>query len=197
VSTLLRIDSSPLREREQSISRTLTEQFARHWRGAVVYRDLAATAMPMIDAAWIAASYTPKRDRTPAQHAMLACSDELVAELLAADDYVLGVPIHNWSTTASLKLWADQIVQFGVTVAATPGGLRGLLVGKRLTAFVTAGRHLESNLVAPWLNQFFGQLGVDPIRIVVADGTADVKHRKIDRGGFLAPHVATIDSWFA
>jgi FMN-dependent NADH-azoreductase len=186
-----------MREREQSISRALTEDFARRWRGPVVHRDLATTSIPVIDAAWIAANYTPKRDRTPAQHAMLACSDELVAELLAADDYVLGVPIHNWGTTASLKLWADQIVRFGVTVAAATGGLRGLLVGKRLTAFVTAGRHLDANLVVPWLNQFFGQLGVDPIRVVVADGTADVKHRKIDRAGFLAPHVATIDGWFA
>jgi FMN-dependent NADH-azoreductase len=162
-----------------------------------VDRDLAATPMPVIDAAWIAANYTPERDRTPAQRAVLACSDALVAELLAADDYVLGAPIHNWSTTASLKLWADQIVRFGVTVAATRGGLRGLLVGKRLTAFVTAGRHLDTNLVVPWLNQFFGQLGIAPIRIALVDGTADIKHHKIDRAGFLAPHVATIAGWFA
>jgi len=185
-----------------SISRALTEEFAARWlaahpHGRLVERDLATTAIPPIDAAWIAANYTPRCERTAAQHELLALSTELTAELLAADAVVAGVPMHNWGPPASFKLWADQIVRFGETLAITPDGLRGTLAHKRITCIVTAGRHFiahaDRDHVGPWLRTFFGHLGAD-VATVFVDGTADVRHRRIERGAFLDRHRATIDA---
>ena len=185
-----------------SISRALTEEFAARWLaahpdGRIVERDLASTAIPPIDAAWIAANYTPKPERTAEQHELLAVSTRLTAELLAADAVVAGVPMHNWGPPAIFKLWADQIVRFGETLAITPDGLRGTLAHQRITCIVTAGRHFAAHArrdhVGPWLRTFFGHLGAD-IATVFVDGTADVRHRRIERDAFVERHRPTIDA---
>jgi hypothetical protein len=64
---LLRIDSSPFRE--TAISRRLNQEFVQRWLdenhgGAVITRDLATTAIPVVDAAWVSANYSPKRSCT-------------------------------------------------------------------------------------------------------------------------------------
>jgi len=204
---LLQIDSSPMGE--FSISRSLTGEFARQWaavnpEGRVIYRDLTATAMPVIDAAWVAANYTPKESRSREQHEMLKLSDELTAELLEADEYVIGVPMHNWGPSSSFKLWVDQIVRFGETMAITPNGLKGMLGEKRATFLIAAGRNYGpgsadagSNYLQPWLRTFFGNLGITEMQFVFADGTAAVRYGRIDRATFLAPHVEAIEALFA
>ena len=84
--TLLHLDSSPL---EGSISRELTREFVKTWKnahpdGMVIYRDLAANAPKPVDTSWIYSSYTPEANRTPEQKAVLAGSEEMIAELEAA-----------------------------------------------------------------------------------------------------------------
>jgi FMN-dependent NADH-azoreductase len=59
---LLRIDSSPFGE--TAISRRHTEEFVQRWlaenhAGTVLRRDLTTTAIPVVDAAWVSANYTP------------------------------------------------------------------------------------------------------------------------------------------
>src|ERR1700694_2412978 len=114
---LLHLDSSPL---EGSISRELTREFVKPWQtphpdGTVIYRDLAAKPPKPVDTAWIYSSFTPEASRTPEQKAALATSDELIAELERADQYVIGVAMHNFSIPSVLKLWVDQIVRSGRT----------------------------------------------------------------------------------
>jgi FMN-dependent NADH-azoreductase len=204
---LLQIDSSPMGD--FSISRSLTGTFARRWAatnpgGRILYRDLAATTMPVIDAAWVEANYTPKESRSREQEEMLALSSELTAELLEADEYVIGVPMHNWGPSSSFKLWADQIVRFGETMAITPNGLKGMLGSKRATFVIAAGRSYGpgsvdagSNYLQPWLRTFFGNLGMTEMRFVFADGAAAVRYGRIDRAGFLAPYTEAIEALFA
>src|SRR5437879_3580141 len=105
MSTLLHIDSSPLYGR--SVSRELTAAFVTQWKaahpdGKVIYRDLNATAMPPINAEWVGAAYTPEEARTPQQKELLALSDSLLAELEQADEYVIGVPMHNFGVPSVL-----------------------------------------------------------------------------------------------
>lgn len=194
---------------EDSISRRLTEEFVRQWRranpqGEVISRDLTRTAIPPVDAAWITANLTPKESRTPGQNAILALSTKLTSELLAADEYVIGVPMHNWGSSSAFKLWVDQIVRFGETLAVTPTGPKGTLGGKRITFFLAAGRQYgptspdaHANYLEPWLKTFFGYLGVRDMQFVFADGTAGVKYGKVDREAFLAPHIEAVRSLFA
>ena len=99
MSTLLHIDSSPLYGR--SVSRQLTEAFVNQWKsshpdGTVVDRDLNATSISPISAEWVGAAYTPQEARTAQQKELLAFSDALLAELEQADEYVFGVPMHNF-----------------------------------------------------------------------------------------------------
>src|SRR5260370_26251228 len=111
MSTLLQLDSSPL---ATSISRELTREFVTAWKsahptGVVIYRDLAAKAPPPINAGWIHAAFTPADARNPEQNAALALSEELIGELERADEYVVGVAMHNFSIPSVLKLWIYQI----------------------------------------------------------------------------------------
>ena len=48
-----------------------------------------------------------------------------LAELEQADEYVFGVPIHNFGVPSVLKLWIDQIARVGRTLSyadGTPSG---------------------------------------------------------------------------
>lgn len=202
--TLLHIDSSPMAE--TSISRRLTREFVQAWRrsnasGEVVYRDIAKMEIPVIDAAWVDANYTPKASRTHEQNSLLALSTTLARELQDADEYVIGVPMHNWGPSSSFKLWADQIVHFGETVLITPSGMKGNLKNKRATFIIATGRKFspgstdaDREHLTPWLRTFFGNLGITNMRFVRVDGTAAVNYGNIDRESFLAPYIEEIDS---
>jgi FMN-dependent NADH-azoreductase len=204
---LLHIDSSPMGE--DSISRRLTGEFVERWRarnprGEVLTRDLAGIAIPSVDAAWISANLKPRELRTQQENGILALSTELTREVLDADEYVIGIPMHNWGPSSSFKLWADQIVRFGETVVITPSGPKGTLDEKKATFLLTAGRRYgplsaagATNHLEPWLRTFFGSLGVRDMRVVFADGTAQVKYGKVDREAFLAPHLEAVQSLFA
>src|ERR1700680_1065049 len=100
MSTLLKLDSSPMGQR--SISRKLTAKFAESWLkthpgGKVIERDLTTLNLPVLDASWVAAAYTPEASRTVAQRQALAASDSLIDDLEQADEYVFGVPVHMFS----------------------------------------------------------------------------------------------------
>jgi FMN-dependent NADH-azoreductase len=204
--TLLHIDSSPLGE--APLSRRLTREFVVRWRnahpdGTVIERDLAAINIPVIDAAWITANLTPAEARTPEQNERLALSTELARELLAADEYVIGTPMHNWGPSASLKLWIDQIVRFGETLTITPAGPRGNLRGKRATFVIAAGQDYRPgsashsrNYLEPWLRTFFGYLGVADIRFIFADRARAVRYGQLASEAFLEPHIVEMDALF-
>jgi FMN-dependent NADH-azoreductase len=191
-----------------SISRRLTREFVRTWRkanprGEVISRDLTGIAIPVIGEAWICANLTPKEARTPQQNKLLALSTEFTQELIEADEYVIGVPMHNWGPSSSFKLWVDQIVRFGETIAVTPSGPKGMLENKRATFILAAGRRYgpgsadaHRNHLEPWLRTFFGYLGVKDMRFVLADGAAEVKYGRINPTEFLAPHIEAVQSLF-
>ena len=122
--TLLHINSSPLYGR--SVSRQLSDAFVAQWKsshpdGIVIDRDLNATPIPPVNAEWVGAAYTPEAARTPQQKEQLALSDTLLTELEQADEYVFGVPMHNFGVPSVLKLWIDQIARVGRTFSYADG----------------------------------------------------------------------------
>lgn len=204
--TLLELDSSPLVE--TSISRQLTAEYVRNWQlanpnGKVITRDLVATPIPPISAAWVGAAYTPEESRTPEQRSLLSLSDSLIAELQAADEYVLGVPMHNFSIPSTLKLWIDQIARVNKTFSYATGSPVGLLTGKKATVVITSGGKYDAgtamasfNFVEPYLRTVFGFLGVTDTTFLSAGGAAAVSIGKVDRKAFLQPHVDSIRAQF-
>lgn len=206
MATLLEIDSSPLAQ--ASISRQLTAEYVESWKAAnpdgnVVTRDLTSTPIAPIDAAWVGAAYTPDEARTPEQRARLALSDKLIAELQAADEYVLGVPMHNFSVPSTLKLWIDQIARVNKTFSYATGTPVGLLTGKKATIVITSGGKYDAgtamaslNFVEPYLRTVFGFLGVTDVTFVNAGGASALNLGKVDRETFLQPHVDFIRAQF-
>jgi FMN-dependent NADH-azoreductase len=194
--TLLHLDSSPL---ESSISRELTREYVKTWEnshpdGRVIYRDLAANAPKPVDAKWIYAAYTPEANRTPEQKAALALSDEMIDELERADEYVIGVAMHNFSIPSVLKLWIDQVARKGKTFAYSETGPQGMLHGKKATILVATGGVYAPgtpagamNFVDPYLKILLGFLGVKDVKIVTAGGAAQVMTGAVDRETFLKP----------
>jgi FMN-dependent NADH-azoreductase len=197
MATLLHLDSSPMGA--ASVSRHLSNTFVENWKkahpgGTVVTRDLTASGLGSITAAWVAAAYTPVEQRTAEQKAVLAKSDELVAELLAADEYVMGVSMHNFGVPSVMKQWIDQIARVGVTFAYVDGTPKGLLTGKKATFVLAAGgtygpgSATESlNFVEPYLKTIFGFLGVANVEFHTAGGAAALNYGA-DRAEFLQPH---------
>jgi FMN-dependent NADH-azoreductase len=199
--TLLHLDASPL---ETSVSRELAREFATTWKtanpgGTVLYRDLAALTPAPISQAWVHAVFTPADSRSAEQKALLAPSDELIQELEAANEIVIGVPMHNFSIPSSLKLWIDQIVRAGRTFAYGADGSRGLLTGKKATLIVASGGVYSPespaaalNFVDPYLKAVLGFLGITDVRIVSVGGVAQLMSGAIDRGTLLAPALEQI-----
>ena len=201
--TLLHIDSSPLYGR--SVSRELTLSFVNQWKAAhpgeqVIERDLNATEIKPITAEWVAAVYTPAESRTPEQTRVLDLSDSLISELQHAEEYVIGVPMHNFSIPSALKLWIDQIARVGVTFSYADGTPKGLLTGKRATFLVATGgiydpqtQMASFNFVEPYLRSLFGFLGVTDVRFLTAGGTMALNYGQ-DRTAFLAPHLQAVQA---
>lgn len=201
--TLLHIDSSPLYGR--SISRQLTGAFVAQWKsshpdGAVIARDLNATSIPPINAEWVGAVYTPEEARSAQQKELLAPSDTLIAELKQADEYVFGVPMHNFGVPSVLKLWIDQISRVGKTFSYADGRPKGLIVGKKATFIIATGGSYDAqtqmasfNFVEPYLRSVFGFLGVTDATFLTAGGTMALNHGQ-DRDAFLAPHLQAVQT---
>jgi FMN-dependent NADH-azoreductase len=201
--TLLHIDSSPLYER--SVSRELTGAFVTQWKsshpnGTVIDRDLNKTPIPPISAEWVGAVYTPEDAHSPEQKQLLSLSDSLLAELARADEYVVGVPMHNFGVPSVLKLWIDQITRVGKTFSYADGKPQGLLIGKKATFILATGGVYDAqtqmasfNFVEPYLRSLFGFLGVTDATFLTAGGTMALNYGQ-DRHAFLAPHLLAVQT---
>ena len=176
MATLLIVNSSP---RSNSVSRRLTRHLAGEWKqnnpgGRVIERDLVAEPLPFVSEAWIQAAYTPADQRTEEQQRVLALSDALIGELMAADLIVLGAPMHNFSIPAALKVWIDLIVRAGKTFRYGDSGPVGLVPsGKKVLAIVSRGGSYgegsPADFQVPYLRHILGFIGLKDVTVVDAD----------------------------
>jgi FMN-dependent NADH-azoreductase len=201
--TLLQLDSSPL---PSSVSRELTREFVSNWKkahpgGRVIVRDLAANPPQPVDQAWIAGVFTPADALQPEQKALLVYSEECLAELEQADEYVIGVAMHNFSIPSVLKLWIDQVVRLGRTFSYGADGPKGLLSGKKASILAATGGVYQAgtpyasfNFIDPYLTTVLGFIGITDLTFVTAGGTAQLRSETVDRGQFLQPHLEQVRS---
>jgi len=189
---------------ERSISRKLTAAFAKTWSkthpgGTVIARDLTAIDIAVINGEWVAAAYTPENGRTAEQKEILAVSDSLIADLQEADEYVIGVPMHNFSIPSTLKLWIDQVMRAGKTFEYGTGVAKGLLPGKTATLLVASGGVYEHgtalaalNFVTPYLRTVLGFMGITDVNFIAAEGTSKLMSGDVDPQAFLAPSLERV-----
>jgi FMN-dependent NADH-azoreductase len=174
MTTLLAIDSSP--RYEHSTSRKLTSLFVGKWQaahpdGEVIRRDLIKTSLPFVDLPWIGGAFTPPEQHSPESAAAIKISNDLVAELRAADRIIIGTPMYNFAIPAVLKAYIDHIVRVGVTVVDNVGQL----TGKKATIILASGGDFSPgspfegyNHASGYLRQVLGFLGITELDIVLA-----------------------------
>jgi FMN-dependent NADH-azoreductase len=174
---LLQLDSSA---RASSVTRRLTARFAQEWKknhpqGAVIYRDLSTTQFPPITDGW-SATYLEESKLTSEQRAYLATSDELIAELKAADTIVIGAPMYNFTISSLLKAWIDQVVRVGKTWSYEPSGPRGLLKTKKVVVITARGGAYEKgtptegfDFQEPYLRHILGFVGITDFTFIHAE----------------------------
>lgn len=183
MATLLNIQSSP--RGNNSISRTLSDDLVTAWRakhpdGKVVVRDLAENNLPYVGVPWIAGIFQPADERTPEMRQALEISDELIAELFAADEILIGTPMYNFTVPANLKAWIDLVVRPRVTHSGPPDRI-GLVTGKTCKIIIASGGSYDEGLPAAasdhesgYLKRILGFIGVTDVEVILAGGTAAV-----------------------
>ncbi len=200
--TLLHIDSSP--RGDYSISRKLSAAFVDEWKGKhpdgkIIRRDLLTTELPFVDIEWIGGAYSAPEQHTPQQAKSIRISDALVAELLEADEVVIGAPMYNFAVPANLKAYIDHIVRFGKTFNVSEKGYEGLAKGKKATFIVSSGGNYSAggpaekyNAESPYLQAIFGFMGFADTKVVLAGDTNDVTQGKVQQLDYLSSHVGEV-----
>lgn len=200
--TLLHIDASVRaafnpNPSHNSISKNIAKRFIETLKqqqviDEYIYRDVGMNPPAFIKQDWIGAVFSPEEKRTTAQKEILALSDQLIAEVAAADLIVISSPMYNYGMPAQLKAWFDQIIRINKTfdfdLARGDFPLQPLLSGKRLVIITSSGefgfeadglRANQSHLV-PHLRTLSKYLGVEHIDEIASEYQefADTRHQK-------------------
>jgi len=179
MATLLYIQTSLSGNEGQSAQ--LAERYIGQWQqqnpqGEVVVRDVIAEPVPHLDAERMAVLRGMAGDSlNPQQQAILDYADALLAELKAADQIVIGVPLYNFSIPTQLKAYLDHLARAGVTFTYTENGPVGLIEGKKVVLLATRGglyRDQGNDFQVPFMKQFLGFMGMTDVEVVYAEGLA-------------------------
>lgn len=150
----------------------------RNWKPAP-YRLSGWRRRCHVTEAWVAAAYSSPADHTPELQEAIRLSDELIDELLAAERYVVGLPMYNFSVPSVFKAYLDQIVRVGRTFAVDSSGYTGLVKDRKMLVITAQGGSYRPgtpteayNFHEPYLRTIFGLIGITDISFIYADGLA-------------------------
>ncbi|MBC2857461.1 FMN-dependent NADH-azoreductase [Stappia sp. 28M-7] len=177
---VLAITSSALGDASASnklVNDTIDQLKSRNPDLQLTVRDLGAGQVPHLDLD----GATAIRGGEPANAAQAAAqklSDELIAEVKAADVLVIGAPMYNFGIPSTLKSWFDYVLRAGVSFRYTEAGPEGLMTGKRAIVVATRGglysegpaKQMDSQ--EPHLRTMLNFIGITDITFVYAEKLA-------------------------
>jgi len=137
----------------------------------VVIRDLAANPLPNFDAT--AATALRGQPTSAEENALLALSDELVAEIKKADTLIINAPMYNFHIPTQLKSYFDFIARPRVTFQYSEKGPEGLLKGKKAVVLVAFGgfhQNQPTDLVTSYMKTILGFVGITDVQFVYVEG---------------------------
>jgi FMN-dependent NADH-azoreductase len=177
MATVLQINSSVL---STGNANRLADRFVTRWQDnhradRVVLRDLTRNPVPHLSDKTVAAFFTPADQRTAEQLDAVKLSDDLVAELKAADVIVMSVPMYNFGIPSPLKAWIDHVARAGITFKYTEKGPVGLLDGKKVYIIAARGglhAGTERDAQTQYLKTVLAFLGLTDVEFVYAEGYA-------------------------
>jgi FMN-dependent NADH-azoreductase len=164
-----------------SVSAALVDEAVRRLldanpNAAVIHRDLGAAPVPHLNTANLAGVRgVPSTD---AELAARILSNELIAELRAADAIVIGAPMYNFSISTGLRAWFDYVLRAGETFKYSEAGPRGLLRGKRVIVIESRGGLYSEgpaqgmDFQEPYLRQLLGFVGLTDVAFIRAEKIA-------------------------
>jgi len=163
---------------ERSVSNQLIDYYlsaqANDPQAQVTERDLDRDPVPHVTSATLAGIGRPAPE-TPSSQAARELSDTLIAEVVAADTLVIGLPMYNFGMPSTLKSWFDHVLRAGATFRYTSSGPEGLvpdtraiLMVARAGAYSAGGPDFQVAHVRALLNF----IGITDIEVVVAEGLA-------------------------
>jgi FMN-dependent NADH-azoreductase len=181
MSSILLVTSSP--RGDESLSTKIANEFvdklkAQDPNTTVVSHDLGKNPIPHLDTVTTAAIRKPAEARNPEEAAAAAMSDQLTAELLAADTVVLATGLINFNIYSTLKSWIDNVARAGQTFRYTAEGPQGLATGKKVYVVLSAagiyseGPAMGMNHAVPYLKTVLGFMGMTDIEVIYVEGTA-------------------------
>jgi FMN-dependent NADH-azoreductase len=179
MSQILLITSSPRADSYSTrVARELAGKLAGQPGSKLVVRDLARRPLPHIDDSFAAARNTPANLLTSAQKSTLALSDELLAEIFAADTIVFAAAMINFGIPSGLKAYIDYVVRPGIAFRYGEKGPEGLIKGKKVYLVVArGGKYSEGPMQAynfqdTYLKAAFGFIGITDVEVIVVEGVA-------------------------
>ena len=171
---LLRIDASA--RIEDSVTRRLADELVAGLRekdtGLRVTQRELADGLPLLNETWVNANFTDADQRSAEQHGALALSDELIAELRAADAVALSSPVYNFGVPAVLKAWVDLVTRARETFRYGAQGPEGLLKDRPVYLVMASGGTAigsEIDFAGRYLQHILGFIGIRDVRIIAAD----------------------------
>lgn len=177
---ILRITSSPRGEYSNSrkLGKQLTEQLlALYPASTLVERDLVKVSPPYLEQQHITSFFKDPLERSPADIAALAYSDQVVQEVFDADIIIIEAPMYNYGIDARLKSWTDQLLRIGVTFGYDAEGKRaGLVKGKEAYIAMSSGGIYSRgemqglDFVSPYLRSVLDFIGINNSRVIRVEG---------------------------
>ena len=166
---------------DASVSRRLTGELEAILRGRgpvrIVRRDVGAVPVPHLTAGTTPAIRGAAAETDAARDA-LALSDELIAELMAADLVVIGAPMYNFGMASTLKAWFDHVLRAGITFRYSQAGPEGLVRGKKAivvesrAGLYSTGPAAVMDSQEPHLRTLLGFIGITDVVFVRAEKLA-------------------------
>ncbi|MEM9201811.1 MAG: NAD(P)H-dependent oxidoreductase [Actinomycetota bacterium] len=169
MTTVLHLSSSA--RGEDSATRSLGDALATGLAGdagTIVERHLTDAVPLLTDEI---GNNLASPEGTADSQGVLTFSDQLIAELDAADVLVIGCPLYNFGPPAALKAWADLVARGGRTFEYGESGPAGTLRDR--PAYIVAasgGAPIGSpmDFATPWLTTFLGFLGITSVQTIAA-----------------------------
>lgn len=147
----------------------------------VIIRDLTTLNLPVLDAEIFHALRGAENTSATVQQ-IVQLSDELIAELKAADLLLIGAPMYNLNVPTQLKNWFDLVARARHTFRYTETYPQGLVEGvKAIVMSSRGGIHVgqPTDAVTPYLRSVLGLMGIHEVDFVYAEGL-DISALKTD-----------------
>jgi FMN-dependent NADH-azoreductase len=184
MSTLLYIESSPRKDRSESIAvarEFLDAYAASHGSDSIETIDLWGLALPEFDGYTINAKYKilhgDEHDASEAK-AWTTVVD-LFQQFNRADKYLFSLPMWNFGLPYKLKHYLDVIIQPGLAFSFSPSeGYHGLVTGKPAVVVYARGGEYQGSAEAaamdfqkPYFEMLLQFMGFTTIRPIVVEPT--------------------------